>query len=72
MGPVLPDQGVGAGAGSWHWEDLFSLMAKVTAIPPMRSGYGEGNMVMDGFQMGYQVCPQSTLRLLWSPHLSYL
>lgn len=52
------------GQGSWPCSS--------TAIPPMRSGYGGGNMAMDGFQMGYQVCPQSTLRLLWSQHLSQL
>lgn len=52
------------GWGSWP---CFS-----TATPPMRSGYGGGNMAIDGFQMGYQVCPQSTLRLLWSWHFPQL
>lgn len=50
-----------AGGGTWP---CFPTVA-----PPMSSGHGGGRQAVDGSQMGYQVCPQSTLRLLWSRQL---
>lgn len=66
---------LGLRVGTWRiypaWRLRF-LALLLQCDSTHRLGYGGGNLVVDGFQMGYQVCPQSPVRLLWSRHLPQL
>jgi hypothetical protein len=68
--------GVG-GACGWHLGGLPSLLAEgLTLLPHCSSSNelraGGREPTVNGFQMGYQVCPQSTGSLLWSLQLPQL